>query len=65
MQVRVVKMQNKGVEQDRRALRDLFGHRGVLIIMDVSDQGATLPGQGRQADAGKRYPARADGRAYR
>jgi hypothetical protein len=43
MQVRVVKMRDKGVEHDRRALRDLLGHRGVLIIMDVSDQGLRRP----------------------
>lgn len=43
MQVRVVKMRNKGVEHDRRVLRDLLGHRGVLVIMDVSDQGLRRP----------------------
>jgi hypothetical protein len=43
MQVRVVKMRDKGVEHDRRALRDLLGHRGTLIIMDVSDQGLRRP----------------------
>ena len=43
MQVRVVRMRNKGVEHDRRALRDLLGHRGMLVIMDVSDQGLRRP----------------------
>lgn len=43
MQVRVVKMRNKGVEQERRALRDLLGHRGILVIMDVSDEGLRRP----------------------
>jgi hypothetical protein len=43
MQVRVVKMRNKGVEHDRRAMRDLLGHRGILVIMDVSDQGLRRP----------------------
>lgn len=43
MQVRVVKMRDKGVERDRRALRDHLGHRGMLIIMDVSDQGLRRP----------------------
>lgn len=39
MQVRVVRMRSKGVEHERRTLRDLLGHRGILVIMDVSDQG--------------------------
>lgn len=43
MQVRVVKMRNKGVEHDRRAVRDVTGHRGALVIMDVSDQGLRRP----------------------
>lgn len=43
MRVRVVKMRDKGVEFDRRMLRDLTGHRGALIIMDVSDQGLRRP----------------------
>ena len=43
MQVRIVKMREKGVEHDRRTLRDLLGHRGMLIIMDVSDQGLRRP----------------------
>lgn len=43
MQVRVVKMREKGVEFDRRMLRDLIGHRGSLLIMDVSDQGLRRP----------------------
>lgn len=43
MQVRVVKMRERGVEFDRRMLRDLTGHRGALVIMDVSDQGLRRP----------------------
>lgn len=43
MQVRVVRMRDKGVEQDRRAVRDLLGHRGMLVIMFVSDQGLRRP----------------------
>lgn len=43
MQVRVVRMRHKGVEHDRRAVRDLMGHRGMLVIMDVSDQGLRRP----------------------
>lgn len=43
MQVRVVKMRENGVEHDRRQVRDLIGHRGMLVIMDVSDQGLRRP----------------------
>lgn len=43
MQVRVVRMRERGVEFDRRMLRDLTGHRGSLLVMDVSDQGLRRP----------------------
>lgn len=43
MQVRVVKMRDHGIEFERRALRDVVGHRGRLVIMDVSDQGLRRP----------------------
>lgn len=43
MQVRVVKMRHQGVEHDRRAVRDLLGHRGTIVVMDVSDQGLRRP----------------------
>jgi hypothetical protein len=43
MQVRIVRMRNKGVEYPRAALRALPGHRGMLVIMDVSDQGLRRP----------------------
>lgn len=43
MQVRVVKMHNKGLEHDRRALRDLLGHGCMLIIIDVADEGLRRP----------------------
>ena len=39
LRVRVVKMRANGVEIDRRALRETFGHPGQLLVMDVSDQG--------------------------
>lgn len=32
-----------GVEYDRRALRNVTGHRGLLVIMDVLDQGLRRP----------------------
>ncbi len=43
MRVRVVKMRMNGVEIDRRALRETFGHPGQLLVMDVSDQGMRRP----------------------
>lgn len=43
MQVRVVKMRDHGIEFERHALRDAVGHRGHLVIMDVSDQGLRRP----------------------
>jgi hypothetical protein len=39
MQIKVVRMRDRGVEHDRRALGHLPGHRGMLVILDVSDQG--------------------------
>lgn len=43
MQVRVVRMRDKGVEHDRRHVQNLPAHRGHLVIMDVSDQGLRRP----------------------
>jgi hypothetical protein len=43
MQVKVVRMRDKGVEYDRRVLGQLPGHRGMLVIMDVSNQGLRRP----------------------
>lgn len=43
MQVRVVKMRDKGVELDRRVVRETMGQRGLLVIMDISDQGLRRP----------------------
>jgi hypothetical protein len=43
MQVRIVRMREKGVEHDRRVVRDSMGQRGTLVIMDVSDQGLRRP----------------------
>lgn len=39
MQVKVVRMRDRGVELDRRVARDGVAHRGQLVIMDSSDQG--------------------------
>lgn len=39
MQVKIVKMRNQGVEHPRGALRHVAGHCGMLVIMDISDQG--------------------------
>jgi len=36
-------MRINGVEIDRRALRETFGHLGQLLVMDVSDQGMRRP----------------------
>ena len=43
MQVRIVKMRNRGVEIDRRVLRDAAGTRGQLAIADTTDQGKNRP----------------------
>jgi hypothetical protein len=43
MRVRIAKMRENGVEHDRRVLRDGMGHRGLLVIIDVSDQGLRRP----------------------
>lgn len=43
VQIRAVRMRDKGVEHDRRHLGALTGHRGMLVIMDVSDQGLRRP----------------------
>jgi hypothetical protein len=43
MQVRVIKMRQKGVEIDRRALKEAFGHRGALVVQDTTDQGLRRP----------------------
>jgi hypothetical protein len=43
MQVRMVKMRRMGVEIDRRALKEAFGNRGFLVVMDVTDQGLRRP----------------------
>lgn len=43
MNIRRVEMRENGVEHDRRVLRDVTGHRGLLVIMDVSDQGLRRP----------------------
>ena len=43
MQVKVIRMREKGVEHDRRHAQNLPAHRGMLVIMDVSDQGLRRP----------------------
>lgn len=43
MQVRIVKMRNRGVEVDRRVLRDAAGTRGQLVVQDITDQGRHRP----------------------
>lgn len=43
MQVKVVLMRDKGVELDRRVARDGIAHRGLLVIMDSTDQGLRRP----------------------
>ncbi len=43
MDVHVVKMRKAGVEIDRRVLGQAIGQRGVLLIMDVTDQGLRRP----------------------
>lgn len=43
MQVKMVRMRDKGVELHRRTVRDAIAHRGSLVIMDVSDQGLRRP----------------------
>lgn len=43
MQVQMVKMRNAGVEIDRRALGQAVAQRGLLIVLDVTDQGLRRP----------------------
>lgn len=43
MQVKVIRMRDKGIEHDRNTLNYLPAQRGMLIIMDVSDQGLRRP----------------------
>ena len=43
MDVQVVKMRKAGVEIDRRMLGQAVGQRGVLLIVDVTDQGLRRP----------------------
>jgi len=43
MDVHVVKMRKAGVEIDRRTLGQAIGQRGVLLIIDVTDQGLRRP----------------------
>jgi hypothetical protein len=43
MQVRIVKMRSRGIEVDRRVLRDAAGTRNKLVVQDVTDQGRHRP----------------------
>lgn len=43
MLVRIVRMRNRGVEIDRRVIRDAAGTRGQLAIADTTDQGKNRP----------------------
>ncbi len=43
MNVQVVKIRKAGVEIDRRVLSQAVGQRGVLLIIDVTDQGLRRP----------------------
>lgn len=36
-------MRRMGVEIDRRALKETYGKRGLLVVMDVTDQGLRRP----------------------
>ena len=39
----MVKMRVRGVEIDRRALKETFGYPGLLIVQDTTDQGLRRP----------------------
>ena len=43
MQVKVIRMRDKGVELTSRVAREWIAHRGLLVIMDTSDQGLRRP----------------------
>lgn len=43
MHIRMVKLRQLGVEIDRRIIKETFGHRGELVIQDVTDQGLRRP----------------------
>ena len=43
MQVKVIRMRDKGVELPRRIARDGVAHRGLLVVLDTADQGLRRP----------------------
>jgi hypothetical protein len=43
VQVKIIMLRDRGVERDRRTLNYLPAYRGMLVIMDVSDQGLRRP----------------------
>jgi hypothetical protein len=43
MKIRLIKMRRLGVELDRRLIKETFGHRGQLVVQDVTDQGLRRP----------------------
>ena len=45
MQVRIVKMRDKGVELNHRVVREGVAHLGLLVILGVTDQGLRRPAE--------------------
>lgn len=43
MQVQVIKMRHSGVAIDRRTLGQAVAQRGLLVVLDVTDQGLRRP----------------------
>jgi len=43
MRIKLVKLRHHGIEVDRRIIREATGHRGLLVILDVTDQGLRRP----------------------
>jgi len=43
MWIRLVKMRRCGVEVDRRAIAQMHGAEGLLVVKDVTDQGLRRP----------------------
>lgn len=39
MQVKIIRMRDRGIEHERRTLNYLPAHRGMLVILDVTNQG--------------------------
>ena len=43
MNIRLIKMRSQGVELDRRLIKETFGFRGMLVVLDVADRGLRRP----------------------